>query len=82
MLDEWSKVNQQDLAPIVIRAAKAIIVDQPLSVDEVLAQMESIRKHRGQYAALAIVYFACNATEGALEDLYLEITNEWKEDAV
>lgn len=82
MLGEWSKVNRQDFAPIVIKAAKAIIADELLSVAEVLAQMESIRKYRGQYAALAIVYFACNDTEGALEGPYFQIINEWKENAV
>ncbi len=82
MLDQWSKVNNQELAPIVTRAAKAIITGQLLSVAEVLEQMDSVANHRNQYAALAIVYFACDDTDGSLEQRYSKIINEWKEKAV
>ena len=69
---------EHPLKEIVFDTADKMIRGQELAVDEVINRMEVVKKHRGQFAAMSILYFACNDIDGRLEPLWDNIMTEWK----
>jgi hypothetical protein len=62
---------------IVFDTADKLIRGQELTVDEAIGRMETVKKHRGQFAAMSILYFSCDDIDGRLEPLWDSIMTEW-----
>jgi hypothetical protein len=63
---------------IVFDTADKMIRGQELTVDEAIGRMETVKKYRGQFAAMSILYFSCDDIDGRLEPLWNNIMTEWK----
>jgi hypothetical protein len=66
------------LKELVFDTADKMIRGQELTVDEVIGRMGVVRTHRGQFAAMSILYFSCDDIDGKLEPLWDNILTEWK----
>jgi hypothetical protein len=82
MVDTWEVGNKHPLAKSVIEAAKAIITNNPLSVEKVLELLSQVQVFRNQYSALNIILFACDDIEGLAEEKWQEVVDSWKEQAL
>jgi len=78
-LEELRARLDHPLAEMVIGIAERVVRDEPLEESEVLAAMKVVARHRGQYQALNVVYFAGDEPFGSIDELYDEISDAWKE---
>ncbi len=76
----WNSKYNHVLKEDVCRAALSMIQSKKISVEESARMMNEIRKFPGLYTALSIPYSACDDVDGKLNDLYNEITENWKTD--
>ena len=61
----------------IFDAAREMIDDKKLSVEDTIYRMRPIKEYRREYCALNIIYFSCDDTEGKVESIYQEITSSW-----
>jgi hypothetical protein len=78
MVAAWEAENKHPLTHSVIEAAKAIVTNQPLSVDRALELLSQAQAYRNQYGALNIIYFACDDRQGRADEMWHKIVNSWK----
>lgn len=78
MLSTWSASFSHPLVEVVLPAASAMIRDELISVEQALSTMKDISHYQHQYNALAIPYFACDDTEGEVDDFHKKIIAEWQ----
>ncbi len=79
MVNVWEIENKHSLAKPVIEAAKAIIKNEPLSVERALELLSQVQTFHNLYCALNIISFACDDVEGLADKKWQEIVNSWKE---
>lgn len=79
MVGAWEIENEHPLVQPVIEAAKAIITNEPLSVEKTLGLLSQVQAFRNLYCALNIISFACDDVEGLVDKKWQEIVNSWKE---
>ena len=70
---------ENPLKEIIVGTATKMILEEELSVDEVISKMELVRQFPGQFSALSILYFSCNDKEEKLEPIWDSILAEWRE---
>jgi hypothetical protein len=74
----WATHFQHPLAERIFNVALRLIDGERLKISEVLEHFNEIRKFKGQYNALAIVYFTSDELEDIIENQYEEIIQEWQ----
>jgi hypothetical protein len=74
----WFEHFEHPLAARLYEIALHKINGHELSVSQVLAHFEEIRKFPNQYNALGIAYFACDDPEQEIEEPYNEIIRSWQ----
>lgn len=77
----WNSKYFHPLKECISSAAIPIIHSKEIPVEESAQIMNEVRKYSNLYTALSISYFACDDVEEKLDDLYNEITDEWKTSA-
>ncbi len=77
IFDYWNLKFEHPVKKDVCIAAISMIKSQEISIDESTRIMNNVREFPNQYNALAIPYYAC-CDEDELDDLFNEITEEWK----
>ena len=80
LLDYWRSHFDHPVAEMLREVAASMIRGEYLPVDDVIARMRSLATYPGLYAALAILYFACDDVEGQLEPVFAEIRDRWDTD--
>jgi hypothetical protein len=77
LLDYWRSHFDHPAADMLKEVAASMILGQDLLVEDVIARMGFLTKYSGLYAALAILYFACDDVEGRLEPIDAAIRDRW-----
>jgi hypothetical protein len=77
LLGYWRSHFDHPAADSLKEVAALMILGQDLPVEDVIARMEFLKKYPRLYAALAILYFACDDAEGRLEPIYDAIRDRW-----
>jgi hypothetical protein len=77
LLKNIDKKLEHPLRKLILETAQNIILQEELSIDETIANMELVREHPQQYAALSIIYFSVDDEDGKLENVWNSITTEW-----
>jgi hypothetical protein len=77
LLKNIDKKFDHPLRKLILETAQNIILQEELSIEETIANMEQVRVHPQQYAALSIIYFSVDDEEGKLEKVWNSITTEW-----
>jgi hypothetical protein len=69
------------LKELVLETARKMVKGQSLTADEVISKMEIIKKYKGQYAALNILYFSSRNNWERLIPVMDSITAAWTKNA-
>jgi hypothetical protein len=77
LLDYWRSNFDHPAADMLKEVAASMILGHDLPVEDVMTRMEFLTKYTGLYAALAILYFACDDVEGRLEPIVAAIREPW-----
>jgi hypothetical protein len=78
LINYWCTGFDHPLAEEVSKVAFARVEGRYISIEHCLTLMETISHHPGAYAALNIVYFACESHEaGAADRKRNEVTSRW-----
>ena len=77
LLKNIDKKFDHPLRKLILETAQNIILLEELSIEETIANMELVREHPQQYAALSIIYFSVDDEDGKLESVWNSITTEW-----
>lgn len=77
LLKHIDKKFEHPLRKLILETAQNIILQEEITADETLANMELVRVHPQQYAALSILYFSTEDVDGKLEATWNNITTEW-----
>jgi hypothetical protein len=80
MLKHWCQQFEHPLVEAVLPAAEAMIKGKGLPADACMEIMRSVAAYQDQYNALAIPYFACDDTEGKVDEFYQAIIANWHRD--
>ncbi|NIX76087.1 hypothetical protein [Microvirga terricola] len=79
VMNYWRAGFDHPLAEDVSEVAIARIGGRCISTEQCLALMDTISHHPGQYAALSIVYFACERDEtGEVDRRWDNINDQWR----
>jgi hypothetical protein len=79
MVAYWRSGFEHPLADEVSKVALARVEGRGLSIEHCLELMDTISHHLGQYAALSIVYFACESDEAEETDRKWDgISDQWQ----
>jgi len=68
---------EHPLKILILDAAKKMICNLELSVEEAIERMSIVKNFPGQYHALGILYFSCNDINGEMEKVYYTILKSW-----
>jgi hypothetical protein len=68
---------EHPLKELVFKVAKRMIKQEETSVEETALNIEQVRPHVRQYAALNIIYYSCFDDEGKLNKAWDSIIREW-----
>lgn len=77
LLEHWRSGVDHPVADTMQEVARAMIVKQPLPVDEVIARMETLATGQPLFSALSILYFSCGDDRERLEPIYDRIQKRW-----
>jgi hypothetical protein len=82
MASYWRAGFEHPLADVVSDCASARIDGREAPAQRAYEIMETISQYPGQYAALSIVYFACEADDGEVDRLWDAITAQWRPEGI
>ena len=77
LLKHIDKKFEHPLRKLLLETAQNIIFGEKVSIKVAIANMEKVRKHTKQYAALSTLYFSAPDKDGQLEKVWNSITDEW-----
>ena len=77
LLKHIDKKFEHPLRKLLLETAQNIIFGEKVSIKVAIANMEKVRKHPKQYAALSTLYFSAPDKDGQLEKVWNSITDEW-----
>ena len=77
LLKNIDKKFDHPLRKLILETAQNVILQEEISLAETMANMELVRPHPQQYAALSIIYFSVDDVDGKLETVWNSITTEW-----
>ncbi|MBA3680220.1 MAG: hypothetical protein H0W73_03395 [Bacteroidetes bacterium] len=77
LLKHIDKKFEHPLRKLLLETTQSIILQEEITIEETIANMELVRKHSKQYAALSTLYFSTPDKEGQLEKVWNSITDEW-----
>lgn len=77
LLKSIDKKFEHPLRKLILETAQSIILNEEATLDETIANMELVRPHAHQYAALSIIYFSADDVDGKSEKVWNSITTEW-----
>ena len=78
LLDETKDKFNHPLKEMIFEAAARMIKGYDFTVDKAISKMQIIKKNKGQFAALSIIYFSCNDEENKLDEAWNDIIFEWQ----
>lgn len=78
MLEAWDSAYLHPLKEEMLAIGKAVIADQPLPVDKVIATMETIGTYPGLYNALNLAHSACDDPTGTVDAVHKRIIATWQ----
>ncbi len=81
MLAYWDQHFDHPLKSLVLPAARALVHDVCIPVDDAIAAMKEIAVWPGEYCALSIPYFACDDVEGHADKVHEDIRKSWQKRA-
>ncbi|MEO6302953.1 MAG: hypothetical protein ABIP51_07255 [Bacteroidia bacterium] len=79
LLKHIDKKFEHPLRKLLLETAQNVILEEEMTMEETIANMELVRKYPGQYAALSVIYFSVEDVDGKLEKLWDDITTEWND---
>lgn len=79
LLKHIDKKFEHPLRKLLLETTQSIILQEEITIKETIANMELVRKHPRQYAALSTLYFSTPDKDGQLEKIWNSITDEWNE---
>jgi len=77
LLEYWRSHFAHPAAHMLVEVAASMIHSRDLPVEDVIAKMRILAQYPRLHAALSILYFSCDDTEGSLEPIDAEIRKEW-----
>ncbi|MDP1800743.1 MAG: hypothetical protein Q8L81_05295 [Bacteroidota bacterium] len=77
LLKHIDKKFEHPLRKLILETAQNVILEEEMSMNETIANMEKVREHTGQYSALSVIYFSIEDVDGKLEKIWDSITTEW-----
>lgn len=79
LLKHIDKKFEHPLRKLLLETAQNIILQEEITIEETIGNMELVRKYPRQYAALSTLYFSTPDKDGQLEKTWNSITDEWNE---
>lgn len=79
LLKHIDKKFEHPLRKLLLETAQNVILDDNVSMEETIANMEKVRSYPGQYSALSVIYFSIEDVDGKLEKIWESITAEWND---
>lgn len=87
--EPWTERRLQDLALLrsslrhplavpVLAVVERLIRGEQITVEEAMSLMEQIGAYRDQFAALGLVYMACDDRENVADGVYERIVESWR----
>jgi hypothetical protein len=77
LLSYWRTRFNHPAVDMLAEVASAMIDGRDLDVDDVIAKMAILSQYPRLYAALSILYFACDDVDERLEPIDAEIRKRW-----
>lgn len=77
LVEDWRAQFNHPLANLLTEVAISIIAGHPRQIRDVIEMMRIVSIHKGLYAALAILHFACDDPDGELEAMDQLVRGRW-----